>query len=90
MGLWTMIFLIVISGMAFAAWKHHQDLKVGVVRDDDGNPVGNLGADKQREAELQSEVEQLRERIQVLERIATDGRESERLLSEIDKLRDQD
>jgi len=84
MSLWTMIFLIVAAGILFAAWKHHHDLKMGIVRDEEGNPVRNL----QREQELEGEVEQLRERIKVLERIATEDREAARLSSEIDKLRD--
>lgn len=41
----------------------------------------------QREAELQREVEDLRERIKVLERIATDGRGAAALANEIESLR---
>jgi len=41
-----------------------------------------------RELELQKEVEDLRERIHVLERIATDGRSSRNLAAEIESLRD--
>lgn len=46
-----------------------------------------------RELELEREVEQLRDRIQVLERIATDGnsidaRETRRIAEEIESLRD--
>ncbi|WP_157812615.1 hypothetical protein [Novosphingobium kunmingense] len=41
-----------------------------------------------REQELQREVEDLRERIHVLERIATDGRRPQALAEEIDRLRD--
>ena len=43
----------------------------------------------QRETELQREVEQLRERIHVLERIATDGRKPHALAAEIESLRDR-
>lgn len=47
-----------------------------------------------REKELESEVESLRERIQVLERIATDGNsldasETRRIAAEIEALRDK-
>lgn len=42
-----------------------------------------------RESELQREVEQLRERIHVLERIATDGRKPHALAAEIESLRDR-
>jgi hypothetical protein len=41
-----------------------------------------------RELELQREVEDLRERIHVLERIATDERRPRQLAAEIDSLRD--
>ncbi len=43
----------------------------------------------QREQALQREVEDLRERIHVLERIATDGRQSNNLAAEIESLRDR-
>lgn len=42
-----------------------------------------------RERELQREVEDLRERIHVLERIATDGRKPQALADEIERLRDK-
>lgn len=42
-----------------------------------------------REKELQREVEDLRERIHVLERIATDGRKPQALADEIERLRDK-
>lgn len=42
-----------------------------------------------REAELQREVEDLRERIHVLERIATDGRGTRALADEIESLREK-
>ena len=41
----------------------------------------------QREQALEREVEDLRERIHVLERIATDGRQSNNLAAEIESLR---
>lgn len=42
-----------------------------------------------REAELEREVEALRERVHVLERIATDGRQTHALAAEIESLRGQ-
>lgn len=50
----------------------------------DGAPHGSV-----REAQLQQEVEQLRERIHVLERIATDRRNTHALATEIESLRDR-
>jgi hypothetical protein len=46
-------------------------------------------AHQAREAELEREVKELRERVKVLERIATDGRETRLLSDEIEKLRDE-
>lgn len=43
----------------------------------------------QREAELLREVEDLRERVKVLERIATDGRSTAALANEIENLRER-
>jgi hypothetical protein len=42
-----------------------------------------------REAEMERELVELRERVKVLERIATDGRSSRSLADEIESLRDR-
>lgn len=51
-------------------------------------PVIDPAQPSPRELELQREVEDLRERIHVLERIATDGRQTRQLAAEIESLRD--
>lgn len=84
MSLWTMIFLIVLVSMAYAFWHRHTELKSGVIRDENGNIVR---LDNGEKAELQREVEELRERVKVLERIATSDRDAKALSHEIDKLR---
>lgn len=56
-----------------------------------GGPHGNQASSaypSPRELELQREVEELRERIQVLERIAIDGRQARDIAAEIENLRD--
>jgi hypothetical protein len=63
----------------------------GSASDEEDNLIGN----PQRERELEAEIAQLRERVHVLERIATDAnsnqeRESRRLSAEIDSLRSPD
>ena len=83
MSMWTMIFMVVLAGIAFTAWKRSQDARQGIVRDHRGNPITS----SRREEELQQEVEQLRERVKVLERIATDP--ARRTAEEIEKLRDE-
>ena len=49
----------------------------------------DLAQPSPREIELQREVEDLRERIHVLERIATDGRQARDIAAQIESLRDQ-
>jgi hypothetical protein len=60
----------------------------GIVTDRKGRPVQTVIQPQPQDSELQREVEMLRERIKVLERIATDGRSSNLLASEIESLRD--
>jgi hypothetical protein len=54
-----------------------------------GQPLLDPAQPSPREQELQREVEDLRERIHVLERIATDGRKPQALADEIERLRDR-
>lgn len=51
-------------------------------------PVGDVHGSP-RETELEKEVDALRERVKVLERIATDGRPTRALADEIESLRDK-
>jgi len=89
--MWTMIFLLALAGLIYGAWKHHYNTKNGinVSRDWMGNETISRAGDAEENARLKGEVEELRERIKVLERIATDDREARRLSSEIEKLRDE-
>lgn len=52
-----------------------------------GQHLLNAAGPSPREIELKREVEDLRERVHVLERIATDGRETRALADEIESLR---
>lgn len=83
MSLWTMIFLLGIAGMIFAVWVKMHDAKNGIVRNSRGDPVTHTP----RERELEDEVEKLRNRIHVLERIATDP--AKRTAEEIEQLRNE-
>lgn len=86
MSFWTFVFLIAISGMIFSAWRSKHLARHGVY-EDQGGEVKQFTSG--REAELEREVEELRERVKVLERIATDGRDTRLLSDEIEKLRDE-
>jgi hypothetical protein len=86
MNLWEFILIISVAGMIFSAWRSKHLAKLGAFEDDNGK-IHQINSG--REAELEREVQELRERVKVLERIATDGRETRLLSDEIDKLRDK-
>lgn len=84
------IVAIVMSGIV-KIYTSRKDERMGVTRDEDGNPVNTLRHD---DSASRREIENLRERIKVLERIATDNNslsatETRRISQEIDALRDR-
>ena len=86
----AIVLIVAIWGLVSIIRSRHNST-LGYATDEDGNPIGNPG----RERELQAEIEQLRHRLEVLERIATDAnsndaREKRRLTAEIERLRDED
>jgi len=86
MNLWEFILLISVAGMFYSAWRSKHLAKIGAYEDEKGK-IHQLGTG--REAELEREVTELRERVKVLERITVDGRETHLLSDEIEKLRDK-
>ena len=85
MNLWEFILIVSIAGMIFSAWRTKHLAQHGMFEDQKGEVQPIEGGT--REAALQREVQELRERIKVLERIATDDREANSLSAEIDALR---
>ena len=85
MTFWTAVVIIVAIIAVSEVIKSRHRYKNGVTLDWKG---GEQQPEKNDPA-LQREVEELRERVKVLERIATDGRESRLLSDEIEKLRDK-
>jgi len=94
MSFWTFMVIAVIIWGAVTVYTRRHDRELGVTRDEDGNPVfapsraGELETSKR-------EIEDLRERIAVLERIATDAntsdaRKTAQIASEIEALREAD
>ena len=84
------IIAIVMSGLVKIA-SIRRDERHGIIRDEDDNPVRLPPAD---DAAARREIADLRERIKVLERIATDGNsldasETRRISREIESLRDR-
>ncbi|MDP3783489.1 MAG: hypothetical protein Q8Q79_11270 [Sphingopyxis sp.] len=76
------IVLIVTIGSVVRA-------KYGVRRDNKGNEFFATPADNAETKALQSEIRALKDRIQVLERIATDHNRAVTLDEEIERLRDR-
>ncbi len=88
MSFWTAAVIIVAIWGCVQVFTRRHDRELGVARDEDGNPVFS----PQDNAETRQEIEELRERIKVLERIATDGnsldtQETKRIAAEIEQLR---
>ncbi|WP_225205799.1 hypothetical protein [Novosphingobium huizhouense] len=79
MGFWTSVVAIV----AIIAWATTRQARY---RSHAGTPLA--GADPAYTAQLEREIADLRKRLEVLERIATDGAETRRLAHEIEALRD--
>lgn len=86
--------LVVVAGIG-AMWSlKSQRLRTGGSpfhrgRRGQAGPAPDPSLPSPRETELEKEVESLRERIHVLERIATDGRKSRDLANEIESLRER-
>ena len=83
---WEFILVISIAGLLYSAWKSKHLAGLGTY-EDDNDKIQRI--DRRRETELEREVKELRERVKVLERIATDSRDTRLLSDEIDKLRDK-
>lgn len=85
MNFWNAV-VIIVAIIAFAniqMTKHRSRAERG----NSSRQPGELPS--QREADLLREVEDLRERVKVLERIATDGRSTAALANEIENLRER-
>ncbi|HLT02420.1 MAG TPA: hypothetical protein VK001_09580 [Geminicoccaceae bacterium] len=86
MNLWTAIVIIVALVCVAEIIKSRHRAKNGIA-------VDWMGSEKPiappTNPELEREVEELRERVKVLERIATEDRETRRLSAEIESLREK-
>lgn len=87
MSFWTAIVIIVAIGSITSMVRSRHRGSERLSRQSEAGSSA-------REKELQNEVESLRERIQVLERIATDGNsldatETKRIAAEIEALREK-
>lgn len=86
MNLWTAIVVIVAIIAIAEVLKAKHRARHGITTDVMGNekPIA-----PPTNPALEREVEELRERVKVLERIATEDRETKRLSAEIESLREK-
>ncbi|WP_454597455.1 hypothetical protein [Qipengyuania sp. SM2507] len=94
MNFWTAAVIIVLIWGIVQIYTRRHDRDLGVTRGVDGNPVFAPPKSDPDSEETRREIEQLSERIKVLERITTDAnsheaQESRRIAEEIDRLRDK-
>lgn len=87
----TAVVLIVMISAIAGVMRSRSRTRHGSDHDNNGSEVSGVSG---REQELQREVTDLRDRIKVLERIATDAnstesRETKAIAEEIERLRDQ-
>lgn len=92
MGFWSAVVLIVAIGAVASVLQARYRAKAGIVADEDGNEKF-AARPEHADKDAQREVAELRERIKVLERIATDANTSEsrkiaKISDEIESLRD--
>ncbi len=86
MSFWTAVVLIVALGVLADIMKNRYRAHHGIVQDNQGNESRALaGLDPM----VQRELEDLCERVKVLERIVTDERKSANIAAEIESLRDK-
>lgn len=83
MSFWTAAVIIVMIWGVVTVYSRRHDGALGVTRDEDGNPIFA----PRDESHTRRELEELRERVKVLERIATDRHGPDRLASDIELLR---
>lgn len=79
------ILIVTIGNVLKARYK----AKHGILEDEHGNERLAKPADTTEAARLREEVRSLKERVQVLERVITDQRQTSDLSLEIEKLRDR-
>ena len=90
MGFWTAIVVIVVIGCITSVFQARYRAHSGNL----GNDGGNGKYVDRGDIDAQQEIAELRERIKVLERIATDansteGREAKAISEEIERLREE-
>lgn len=79
------VLIVMIANVLKARYKAQN----GILEDQDGNETLARPTDTAEAARLREEVRGLKDRVQVLERVITDQRQTSDLSLEIEKLRDR-
>ena len=87
MSFWTAIVVIAAIGAIYSLRRNRDALRYRAQHDQWVPEETTLRGP--REAELERELQELRERVKVLERIATDDRHTRAIADEIESLRDK-
>ncbi len=82
MNSWAIVAIVAIAVWGFVQLRK---ARMGIVRDKQGNE-SRIAQD---DPEARRELEELRERVKVLERITVDGREARAIADEIEDLRNE-
>jgi len=83
MNSWAIVAIVAIAVWGFVQLKK---TRMGIITDKQGNEI----RPSQDDPEARRELEELRERVKVLERITVDGREARAIADEIEGLRHDD
>lgn len=86
MSFWTAVVIIVAISAVASILRARYQAQSAIAHDRSGN---QSLTPHPREAELEREVADLKKRLAVLERIATDDRQSKAIAQEIEALRDR-
>lgn len=89
MNQFEMVIGIVLIVMIASVLKARYKAQHGIIEDEDGNERLAKPADTADAVRLREDVRLLKERVQVLERVITDQRQTSDLSLEIEKLRDR-
>ena len=87
MSFWSAVVLIVLIGAVASVLQSRYRAQAGIIADEDGNERYIERGDPEKDRRKDEEIAELRERVKVLERIATDP--ARRTAEEIEKLRDE-
>lgn len=89
MSFWSAVVAIVLIGAIASVLRARYHASAGITEDMMGNQTIAQPQNTAKDEATEREVKELRERVKVLERIATSDRASNQIASEIEALRDK-